>query len=186
LLPNGILPGAKFTLRPSLAFSDIGSVTARHSSSGASAKLCGVVQGMGIRNVRSPVLTITARLRVRRSCIVAEKVASFFTSRNLTKITTTATFSPFAQPAFNRGQPNFFYLKHLHMSYVSVPCFVNLGLLFTKWEFFKLGWCLHYRLHGKCPLYARAFSFLNCCCFKHLYIRQRGHHVVLPCHIILV
>jgi len=32
--PDGILPGAKFTLRPSLAFSYIGSVTAQHSSSG--------------------------------------------------------------------------------------------------------------------------------------------------------
>jgi len=36
LLPNRILlfPGAKFTLRPGLAFSYIGSITARHSSSG--------------------------------------------------------------------------------------------------------------------------------------------------------
>jgi len=34
LPPNGILPAAIFTLRPSLAFSYIGSVTARHSSSG--------------------------------------------------------------------------------------------------------------------------------------------------------
>jgi len=34
LAANGILPGTKFTLRPSLAFSYIGSVTARHSSSG--------------------------------------------------------------------------------------------------------------------------------------------------------
>jgi len=32
--PNGILPGAKFTLRPSLAFSYICRVIARHSSSG--------------------------------------------------------------------------------------------------------------------------------------------------------
>jgi len=32
LRPNGILPGAKCTLRPSLAFSYIGSVTARHSA----------------------------------------------------------------------------------------------------------------------------------------------------------
>ena len=32
--PNGILPGAKFTLRPSFAISYIGSDTARHSSSG--------------------------------------------------------------------------------------------------------------------------------------------------------
>jgi len=34
LLPDRILPGAKFTLRPSLAFAYIGSVTAWHSSSG--------------------------------------------------------------------------------------------------------------------------------------------------------
>jgi len=36
LPPNGILPGAKFTLRPSLAFACFGSVTAQHSSSGRS------------------------------------------------------------------------------------------------------------------------------------------------------
>jgi len=34
LTPNRFLPSAKFTLRPSLAFSYIDSVTARHSSSG--------------------------------------------------------------------------------------------------------------------------------------------------------
>jgi len=34
LPPNGILPGANFTLHPSLAFSCFGSVTARHWSSG--------------------------------------------------------------------------------------------------------------------------------------------------------
>jgi len=33
LSPNGILPVAKFTLRPSVAFSCIGSVTAQYSSS---------------------------------------------------------------------------------------------------------------------------------------------------------
>jgi len=39
LLPrNGILPRAKFTFRPSLAFSYIGSVTARHASSGRARK----------------------------------------------------------------------------------------------------------------------------------------------------
>ena len=38
LPPGGILPGAKFTLRPSLAFSYIGSVTARDSSSGRQPK----------------------------------------------------------------------------------------------------------------------------------------------------
>ena len=44
---NGIVP--KFTLRPSLAFSYIGSVTARHSSSLAT-EVCGVVQGTKLRN----------------------------------------------------------------------------------------------------------------------------------------
>jgi len=34
LPPDGILPGAKFTLRPSRAFSYIASVTARHCTSG--------------------------------------------------------------------------------------------------------------------------------------------------------
>jgi len=34
LAPNRILPAVKFTLRPSLAFSHIGSVTAGHWSSG--------------------------------------------------------------------------------------------------------------------------------------------------------
>jgi len=35
---NGILPGAKFTLRPNLLFFYIGSVTARHSSTGHQSK----------------------------------------------------------------------------------------------------------------------------------------------------
>jgi len=47
---DGILPGAKFTLRPSRVFSCIGSITARHLSSGRWAKLCGIVQGMELRN----------------------------------------------------------------------------------------------------------------------------------------
>ena len=34
LAPNGVLPGTKFTLCPSLAFACIGNVTARHSSRG--------------------------------------------------------------------------------------------------------------------------------------------------------
>ena len=38
LAPDGILPGAKFTLHPSLVFSYIVSVTVRHSSSGRQAK----------------------------------------------------------------------------------------------------------------------------------------------------
>ena len=48
LPPNGILPAAKFTLRPSLVLSYIGSDTAWHSSSGR----CDVVHGMELRNFR--------------------------------------------------------------------------------------------------------------------------------------
>jgi len=49
LPPDGILPGAEFTLHPSLAFSYIGSVTARHFSIGRQPN-CGMVQGMELRN----------------------------------------------------------------------------------------------------------------------------------------
>ena len=49
LPPDGILPGAEFTLHPSLAFAYIGSVTARHFSSGRQPN-CGMVQGMELRN----------------------------------------------------------------------------------------------------------------------------------------
>jgi len=46
LLPhNGILPGAKFTLRPSLALSYIGSVNARHSSSGCQTNFAALSRG---------------------------------------------------------------------------------------------------------------------------------------------
>ena len=52
LLPSdGILPGAKLTLRPSVAFSYIDSITARHWSTGRQPN-CGVVQGMELRNFR--------------------------------------------------------------------------------------------------------------------------------------
>jgi len=41
---NRILPGAKFSLRPSLALSYIGSITARHSSSGCQRNFVSVQQ----------------------------------------------------------------------------------------------------------------------------------------------
>jgi len=53
--PDGILPGAEFTLRPSLAFSYIGSVTARHSSSGVSQALRrGTKNGIAELSQRAP------------------------------------------------------------------------------------------------------------------------------------
>jgi len=51
LAPERILPAAKFTLCSSLVFSYIGSVTARHSSSGRQPNF-GVVQGMEFQNFR--------------------------------------------------------------------------------------------------------------------------------------
>jgi len=52
LPPNGILSATKFTLRPILAFSYGGSVTAQHSSKWASDKIFSVVHGMELRNFR--------------------------------------------------------------------------------------------------------------------------------------
>ena len=46
LPPDGIFPGAKFTLRPSLAFSYIWQRFCTALQQRASAKHCGVVQGM--------------------------------------------------------------------------------------------------------------------------------------------
>ena len=45
LAPNEILPAAKFTLRPSLAFSYIGGVTARHLVVGVSQTLRRLAEG---------------------------------------------------------------------------------------------------------------------------------------------
>jgi len=77
LPPDGILPGAKFTLRPSLAFSYVGSVTARQSSmKRASAKLCGVVQRNEITELlqRTPPIfgwaAITLAIDPHSSCIL--------------------------------------------------------------------------------------------------------------------
>jgi len=55
----------------------------------------------------------------------------------------------------------FFYPKsntkvYMHMSHVSVPIFVNFGLLSTEREFFKLGWCLHQKPSQATPTFSRA------------------------------
>jgi len=57
LPPDGILPGAKFTLRPSLAFSYIVSVTVQHSSSGVSQTLWhGTRNGITELSQRAPTI----------------------------------------------------------------------------------------------------------------------------------
>ena len=72
LPPNGILPPAKFTLRPSFAFSYIGSVTAWHSSSVRAAILLGpgpiLVSFVAIKSLLTPLLF--DRLRFNNSNIV--------------------------------------------------------------------------------------------------------------------
>ena len=52
LPPNGILQGAEFILHPSLAFSYIGSVTARQSSSGCQPNFVAWYKGMELRIFR--------------------------------------------------------------------------------------------------------------------------------------
>jgi len=54
LPPNGILPGAKVTLRPSLAFSYIASVTARHSSSGHQPNVAALSRGRHLYSAGRP------------------------------------------------------------------------------------------------------------------------------------
>jgi len=55
LLPhNGILPGPKFTLRPSPALSYIGSITARQWSSGHQPKFAALTRGCQLYSSRRP------------------------------------------------------------------------------------------------------------------------------------
>jgi len=57
--PDRILPGAKFTLPPSLALSYSGSVTARHASSGRQPNFAAcMVQGMELGNFRRVTVTL--------------------------------------------------------------------------------------------------------------------------------
>jgi len=51
---NGILPGATFTLRPSLALSYFGSVTARHSSSGREPNFAALNRGRHLYSAGRP------------------------------------------------------------------------------------------------------------------------------------
>ena len=71
--PDGILPGAKFTLGPSLAFTYIGSVTAQHSSGG-----------------RQPNFAAFSRAAITfgigpHSSFVLWLLSSFFSSPNLSR-----------------------------------------------------------------------------------------------------
>ena len=54
LARNGILPGAKFTLRPSLALFYIGSVTALHSSSGRQPNFAALSRGRHLYTAERP------------------------------------------------------------------------------------------------------------------------------------
>ena len=66
LLPrNGILPGAKFTLCPSLALSYIGRVTARHSSSERQTNISALSRGRHHNSARRPSRWALAHILVR-------------------------------------------------------------------------------------------------------------------------
>jgi len=89
LLPcYGILSGAKFTLRPNLAFSYIGSVTARLSSSGCQTNFAALSRGRHLYLARRPSRWALAHILVTstfdrwhdsRSCITTFHNVSIFT-----------------------------------------------------------------------------------------------------------
>ena len=64
LAPDGILPGAKFTLCPSLAFACIGSVTARHSSSGCQPNFTELNRGRHLYLAGRPLRWASAHILV--------------------------------------------------------------------------------------------------------------------------
>jgi len=65
LLPrNGILPGTIFTLRPSLAFSYIDSVSARHSSSGRQPNFAALNRGRHLYSAGRPSRWASAHIVV--------------------------------------------------------------------------------------------------------------------------
>jgi len=73
--PNGILPGSKFTLRPSLPFSYIGSVTARHSSSGRQPNFRRGTK-MELRNFRSSSFSSEDATYILRASITLAHILS--------------------------------------------------------------------------------------------------------------
>jgi len=62
LTPNGILPDAKFTLRPSFAFSYIGSVTAWHSSCGRQPNFAAFSKGCHLYLAGRPSCWVSAHI----------------------------------------------------------------------------------------------------------------------------
>jgi len=61
---NGILPGAKFTLRKNIAFCYIGSVTARHSSSGRQPNFVAFSRGRHLYSAGRPSHWASAHILV--------------------------------------------------------------------------------------------------------------------------
>ena len=64
LLPNGILPSAKCTLRPSLPFSYIGSVIALHSSNGRQPNFAALSRGRHLYSAGRPSRWASAHILV--------------------------------------------------------------------------------------------------------------------------
>jgi len=65
LAPDGILPAAKFTLRPNLGFSYIASVTARHSGSGHQPNFAAFSRGRHLYSAGRPSRWASAHILVR-------------------------------------------------------------------------------------------------------------------------
>ena len=95
LAPNGILPAAKFTLRPSLAFSYIGSVTARHSSSGRQPNFVALSRGRHPYSTGRPSRWASAHILVSNILALYERLVSL--DKALYKSTVTLTGLPDTQ-----------------------------------------------------------------------------------------
>jgi len=95
LLPsNGILPGAKFILRPSLAFSYIGSVIALHSSSGRQPNFAALSRGRHLYWAGRPSRLATAHILV----------ANVFTTR-ATALQSNSKRNSRRRPGLHCGRP---------------------------------------------------------------------------------
>jgi len=70
LFRNGLLPGAKFTLRPSLALSYIGSVTAWHSSSGRQLNFAALSRGHHLHSAGRPSRWALAHMLVSHHLVL--------------------------------------------------------------------------------------------------------------------
>jgi len=78
LSPNRILPRAKFTFHPSLAFCCIFSITARHSSSGRQPNFAAFIRGRHLYSAGRPSCWVSALILVFTPCLKNVTPSTFY------------------------------------------------------------------------------------------------------------